>query len=189
MGANKLFRHWGVSNYASVINQILTHPSYANRVRFLCFGDKSEANLYSELNTQMKFPDRIVNVIGKTTFSQLAAALSACRLLLSGDTGTMHLATAVQTRVLALFYASAYYLETGPYGNDHLVIASNRSCYPCFNPTECPYELACRDDISVAAVMDGVRYAIQPENPCNWEHKSASLLRSSVNKAVSYSLV
>jgi ADP-heptose:LPS heptosyltransferase len=45
----------------------------------------------------------LINLFGKTTLKQLAALLAMCRLLISGDSGPVHLASCVGTPVLAIF--------------------------------------------------------------------------------------
>jgi ADP-heptose:LPS heptosyltransferase len=164
MGANKQFRHWGTINYAAFIRQITDSAPTSEYLKFICFGSTSEASLFDELKAHLSTKHAIVNLTGKTTFGQLAMALSRCRLLLTGDTGTMHLATAVRLPVLALFYASAYYWETGPYGEGHTVIAPNIACYPCFEPDTCSFNLACREYIDPANVASVARTLLKWES-------------------------
>jgi lipopolysaccharide heptosyltransferase II len=98
-----------------------------------------------------------LNIAGKTTLLQLAAVLRKCDLLVSGDTGPLHLATAVGTRVLALFGA-ADPARTGPVGAGHRVLqARNVTCAPC-RSRECSNSiyLECMDGISVQEVTDTV---------------------------------
>lgn len=72
-----------------------------------------------------------ISLAGKTTLLQLGAVLELCSLLVSGDTGPLHMATAVGTRVVALFGA-ADPGRTGPVGKGHRVIqAAQVSCVPC----------------------------------------------------------
>lgn len=67
----------------------------------------------------------IVNMTGKTTLIQLASLLKKCGLLISGDSGPVHLACAVGTRVLALFrndLPAKSAKRWGPWGEGHSVI-------------------------------------------------------------------
>ena len=74
---------------------------------------------------------RPLNLTGKTDLLQLGAVLKRCTLLVTGDTGPMHMATAVNTRVVALFGA-ADPSRTGPLGSGHRVIrAEEIDCVPC----------------------------------------------------------
>jgi ADP-heptose:LPS heptosyltransferase len=95
---------------------------------------------------------------GKTTLLQLGSILRKCDLLVSGDTGPLHLATAVGTRVVGLF-GSVDPARTGPVGTGHRVIqAKNVSCVPCRkNDCSSSIYLNCMESISVEDVMNAVR--------------------------------
>ncbi len=97
------------------------------------------------------------NFIGKTTIPELAALLKRIRILVTADTGTMHLATALGTRVLALFMATASCHETGPYGEGHVVIETHVPCHPCHEGERpCP-DPFCRNMIPPGVVYEVLR--------------------------------
>jgi len=52
----------------------------------------------------------------------MATLLAHCELLVSGDTGAVHLSAAVGTTVIGLYGATAYFAETAPYGEGHLIL-------------------------------------------------------------------
>lgn len=81
-------------------------------------------------------PGGAINLAGKTDLKILAAIYSMSRLVISTDTGPMHLAAAVQTPVVALFGPTAPW-RTGPYGAGHQVIRRDLPCSPCFKKV-CP---------------------------------------------------
>ena len=67
----------------------------------------------------------IINLAAKTNLRQLAGILKRCRLLISGDSGPMHLAAAVGTPVLAIFrndLPGKTAKRWGPWGKGHIVI-------------------------------------------------------------------
>ncbi len=71
----------------------------------------------------------IVNMVNKTSLVELAALLKRCVLLISGDSGPMHLAAAVGTPVIALFrndLPGKTAQRWGPWGQGHIVIEKNR---------------------------------------------------------------
>ncbi|MBN2010465.1 glycosyltransferase family 9 protein [candidate division KSB1 bacterium] len=181
MGANKQFRHWGISGFATFIHELLQDKPDSVHVKFVFFGSREERTLFQEIVALLEKKIPVINLIGETTFGQLAIALSHCHALLTGDTGTMHLATAVETPVLALFYASAYYPETGPYGDGHLVIAPNIECYPCFEPEKCPYQLACRSQIAVPAVVTAMRFLLGWDDQPSWFYSTLHLFQSKIS--------
>jgi len=81
---------------------------------------KRSSALFSGLN------DNIVNLTGKTSLVQLAAVLKKCSLLISGDSGPVHLAAAVGTPVLAIFrndIPGKSPQRWGPWGQGHFILA------------------------------------------------------------------
>jgi ADP-heptose:LPS heptosyltransferase len=104
-------------------------------------------------------PDSVRCLAGQTSLRDLCAALKACDVLLTNDSGPMHVAAAVGTRVVALFGSTSPEL-TGPGlpGDPrHRLLSCGAPCSPCFQ-RECPIDLRCMSGISVenavAAVLE-----------------------------------
>lgn len=95
----------------------------------------------------------VVNWEEKTTLKDLAELYQRAALLITTDSGPMHLAAAVGTPVVALF-GPTNPLRTGPYGSGHVVIQEPLSCVPCFLK-KCD-KMTCMKGITVDAVMQGV---------------------------------
>lgn len=89
----------------------------------------------------------IKNAAGQTSLPQLAALLGECRLLLTNDTGPMHLAVAVGTPVIDLSVGHVDFRETGPYGPGHWVVQPELECAPCGFEQVCAHH-TCKDRIS-----------------------------------------
>jgi heptosyltransferase-2 len=98
--------------------------------------------------------DRCVNRIGQTTLDQLIDELHACRLLLTNDTGTMHLAALLGIPVVAIFGSTEPRL-TGPLGNSHIILRHHVECSPCFL-RKCPIDFRCMKAVSVEEVADAL---------------------------------
>lgn len=101
-----------------------------------------------------KDPQRIHLLAGRTTPSILAAMLSRCKILVTNDTGPMHVAAAVGTPTVALF-GSTSPVWTRPFGVGHEVIYKHEECSPCFQRT-CPIGYPCLHKISVEEVFRAV---------------------------------
>jgi len=86
---------------------------------------------------------RTTNLAGKTDWAGLAEVVSGLDLLLTPDTGTMHLAAHLGTPVMACFLSSAWCFETGPYGAGHTVFQADLPCGPCLETAPCPNSVAC----------------------------------------------
>lgn len=97
------------------------------------------------------------NLIGRTTLAELLDQLAACDLLLTNDTGTMHLAAFLGVPVAAVFGSTEPAL-TGPLGEGHLVLRRHVECSPCFL-RECPLDLRCMRELTSAAVADRIARA------------------------------
>ncbi|OGI17793.1 MAG: hypothetical protein A2255_04570 [Candidatus Melainabacteria bacterium RIFOXYA2_FULL_32_9] len=80
--------------------------------------------------TLLDISPKIKSFCGKLNILENAALLSRCNILISGDTGPLHIATAVKTPVIGL-YGSMPVLRTGPYGESNSVLFSDRNCIPC----------------------------------------------------------
>jgi lipopolysaccharide heptosyltransferase II len=98
--------------------------------------------------------DSCVNRIGQTTLEQLIDELRKCRLLLTNDTGTMHLASLLGVPTVAIFGSTDPRL-TGPLGDRHIIVRHQVECSPCFL-RKCPIDFRCMKTVGVAEVTDAV---------------------------------
>lgn len=108
-------------------------------------GSASEALLARQL--QKELPPRLAastrDLAGKTDWPGLVEVLSGLDLVLTPDTGTMHLAAHLGVPIAAFFLSSAWCQETGPYGLGHTAYQALTDCLPCLETQECSFELAC----------------------------------------------
>ncbi|HIJ88077.1 MAG TPA: glycosyltransferase family 9 protein [Desulfuromonadales bacterium] len=116
--------------------------------------------------------DRLSNshplvITGTTTLLQLGAILEKSSLLISGDTGPMHMATAVRTPVIALFGA-ADPERTGPVGAGNRVIqADNLACIPCRSRVcKAEIQMECMERITVGMVFKAAKEMLDRGKPC-----------------------
>jgi len=127
-GASQEKRQWPPAHFAKLVQQLIEQLN----ARVLFVGASSEAWILEDVRKRYDHP-KIFSAMGKTTFGELAAVLEQVDVLVTGDTGPMHMAVAVGRPVVALFLASALCFETGPYSAGNLVIQPQISCNPC-NP-------------------------------------------------------
>ncbi|CAN5365774.1 hypothetical protein BH20VER3_BH20VER3_18610 [soil metagenome] len=119
-----------------------------SRGEWVLFGTARDAAVGAEIAQALG--DRCQNLIGQTTLEQLIEELRKCRLLLTNDTGTMHLATLLGVPVVAVFGSTEPSL-TGPLGRRHKVVRHQVECSPCFL-RECPLDFRCMKAVSVEEV-------------------------------------
>ena len=95
-----------------------------------------------------------LNLSGQTSLLELASLLRQCHLLVTNDTGTMHVAAAVGTQVVAIFGPTDP-RTTSPLGEEHVIIRREVSCSPCLKRV-CPEDHRCMNLIEVEEVYNTV---------------------------------
>jgi len=111
-------------------------------------------------------PDAVRSLAGQTSLRELCAALKACDVLLTNDSGPMHVAAAVGTRVVVPFGSTSPDL-TGPGlpGDPrHRLLSCGAPCSPCFR-RECPIDLRCLTGITVESVVAAVLELLDKTSP------------------------
>jgi len=120
-------------------------------------GSYAEEPLLTDMAACAK--NEVKNMAGRTKLSELACLISKSDLLVTTDSGPMHMACAVKTPVVAVMGPTAPW-RTGPFGDEYSVVKHELSCSPCFKRTECPLEHhKCMEEISVEEVF---------KTCCNW---------------------
>ncbi len=139
---------WDNEKFAKLSDQIQAHCEA--RIVFTGGGEDRPV-----IDAIMSMADKTcINLAGLTSLKMLAALYEQADVLVTTDTGPMHLGAAVGTRVVAIFGSTAPW-RTGPYGSDHMVVRSNIECSPCFK-RECGHR-TCMKAISVDQVMSAVK--------------------------------
>jgi len=154
-------KRWPVERFAAaaVMLQKQTH------CRWLVFGGAGDMDLAEKVTTEIRYagdgPDGAINLAGKTNLRQLAAALKICALLLTNDSGPMHLAAAVGTPLIVPFGSTSPEL-TGPwYSPTAQIVRTPVPCAPCFR-RECPIDLRCLNGIETAQVVEAAQRILNP---------------------------
>lgn len=120
-------------------------------------GSRDDIEPVQEIFHQVKNQKKILNLTGKTNLKELGAVFSLSDLVLTTDTGPMHLAAAVKAPLIALFGPTAPW-RTGPYGNGHVVLRKSLNCSPCFKKKCATME--CMNSLSVEEVLETVEEII-----------------------------
>lgn len=88
--------------------------------------------------------EKTADLSGKTNWRQLVDEVNGLDMLVTPDTGIMHLAAHLGVPVMAFFLSSAWCHETGPYGEGHIIWQAVEKCSPCLESDSCPNNFACR---------------------------------------------
>jgi ADP-heptose:LPS heptosyltransferase len=141
LGANNDLRRWPIVSFAALARELT-----AQGAGLVLVGSSGERVLGRRLKREMGASgEKVCDLMGGTDLLTLAAVLEASDLVISADTGSLHLATAVGARVLALYMGPAQVHETGPYGHGHLVLQARDQCGPCQeNNPVCEGRAPCR---------------------------------------------
>ena len=147
-------KRWPVEKFIAAAKEIQQRTNCA----WILFGGKSDVAITNQIESAIRNPQSaIFNLAGKTSLRELMALLKSCRVLLTNDTGPMHVAAALGTPVVVPFGSTSPDL-TGP-GlpgdvRNHL-LKSDAPCSPCFL-RECPIDFRCMNGIAVDRVVPAV---------------------------------
>ena len=133
----------------------------------ICIGSKDERPLVSRLVRHLppQTAKRIIDRTGSTSLTDLPDLLLGLDMLLTPDTGAMHLAAHLGVPVQAFFLSSAWCFETGPYGFGHKVWQALLPCSPCLESATCDNSLACLNPFTHEAFLEHLAGKHNPHWP------------------------
>ncbi|MBF0318693.1 MAG: lipopolysaccharide heptosyltransferase II [Nitrospirae bacterium] len=154
-------KRWAPERFARLIERIIREKGGSA----VLFGSPKDIEISAAIcgliDPELLAADTFLDLTGKTGVRDLCASIAACDLMITNDSGPMHIGYAVATAVLAIFGSTAPWL-TGPpeipvhseFAYRHRVLRKNLICSPCFKRT-CPYgHLRCMMDISADEVFN-----------------------------------
>lgn len=150
-GASHGPKRWLPERFARVAD----HVAESRDMKVLLLGSEEDRTVTGEVARAMKSP--AVDWTGTTDLSLLPAAVRRCGLLVSNDSGSMHVATAVGTPVVGVFGATHPRLGFAPLGPADAVVTLDLPCSPCslHGDRACRYGThACMEDLEPRRVID-----------------------------------
>jgi len=145
-------KRWPMDRFAAVMQQV---SSFHADAAWTFYGAPGEAKMGEELSLLVGGSVPHTNLVGKTKLSELIQELRSCHLLVTNDTGTMHLAAALGVPTVSIFGSTEPVL-TGPLGSQHIVIRHHVPCSPCFK-RECPFgHYECMTKVTPEQVAEAV---------------------------------
>jgi len=146
-------KRWLSERFAEVGDRLVEqiHEKYPefSSVRCVLIGGKGEEALGMEIANQMHTKPIVLS--GQTTIQELMNVLTNCTVLVTNDTGPMHLAQALGVPVVAIF-GSTDPESTGPVGEESCVIREQVRCSPCLLRS-CPIDHRCMTNISTDQIV------------------------------------
>ena len=142
-------KRWPAESFAAVADQL----QEKSKIRVVFIGSSHESDV-AQVKQGMRTP--VTDLTGLTTVGDLPAVMRGLRLLITNDSGPMHVAAAVGTPVVAIFGPTSQTC-TGPYGDGHIVITASVECRPCFrrrcynrNINECLTRISVQEVVQAA---------------------------------------
>jgi heptosyltransferase-2 len=139
-------KRWLPERYAAVADRLARRYG----LRPVVVGGAAERPVAEALTAAMRTKPRVL--CGETSVGELLGVLAALRLLLTNDSGPMHLAAALGTPVVAVF-GSTNWRETAPFGARATLVREDVECAPC-KLRECPIDHRCMTRVSVERVVE-----------------------------------
>ncbi len=147
-------RQWDLDDFVVLANRLLDEDCSVTLV-----GSSSERPTADTLVQRVSQPQKIENLTGRTSIEELFETLDRSDMLVTGDTGTMHVAAHQRVPFIGLFLGSAYPWETMGYSDRcYTMFPESKSfpCYPCPDDERCPYGLSCHKSIRAEQVANQV---------------------------------
>ncbi|MBM3225104.1 MAG: lipopolysaccharide heptosyltransferase II [Candidatus Tectomicrobia bacterium] len=148
-GARWTTKQWPVERFAAAAQAI----AQAHHAAVVVLGGREDQERSLALCQRLRVP--VLNSTGTLSLLQTAALLAQCRLLLSNDSGLMHMATALRVPVVAIFGPTVQEFGFYPFQAQAQVISTALSCRPCSTKgsQRCPRgHHQCMQQVTVAQV-------------------------------------
>lgn len=153
-GASFNTKRWPAENFAKVAANLQTSLN----TQILLLGGPSDVSISQQIS--LSCPQPVINLTGTLSIQQTASAMSHSHIVLTNDTGLMHLANALKKSTIALFGPTTKELGFYPLPEISTVIENpNLTCRPCthIGSHQCPKKhFKCMKDISPTSVFDKV---------------------------------
>ena len=157
-GAATRYKMWPDTAFMLLAHRLMGHDP---RLKILLLGSKREWSLCETIRSGVR-DYRLVNLAGAIDLPVLPALVRRLALLVTNDTGTMHVAIALGVPTVSLFAATEP-AGTGPLQDleRHRIIKKPQTCHPCVTKRcQTPF---CMDQITVEEVFKAVLTMLLPK--------------------------
>jgi hypothetical protein len=165
-------KRWPVENFIA-LGKMLVKDGY----HILITGAPSERDIGAGILESL--PANCSLLSGELTFRETIAVTSLCEFCVTGDTALMHAASALQKKVYAIF-GSTNPVETGPYGDGHIVFAGRCTNRPCF----C---IECKTKLCMKSILPDTVYRLICNVQLTNTHLGCDVYRTEINEDGLYS--
>lgn len=155
-GTTVACKRWPPEHYAALGDLLVGEGA-----RVILFGSKQELSLSRQIASWMRAAPIVAT--GRTSLRELAALIAACDVFVGGDTGPLHVATAVGTPAVGI-YGPTDPARTGPVAPDAVVIRRPFPCSPCGHHPTCRH-IDCLRAVEPHEVLEVVANLITSSQP------------------------
>lgn len=149
-------KQWGFDKYIGLAGAV--KDKY--KATIIIFGDKNDFDAADAIAKETG----AINLAGKTSLLELSELISFCNVFITGDSGAMHIASALQVPTVAVFGSTVAEFGFYPLGKKSVVLFSDVLCRPCalHGRKKCPIGThVCMENISVKDVLDCIEKIVQ----------------------------
>lgn len=143
-------KRWPADRYAALADRLIADLG----VKVLLTGAKGDGAVAGAVRSYARYPQRVIDLTGRTDIQLFAAVLKRCAVFVTNDTGAMHVGAAIGVPVVSIFGPTDP-RTTSPVGR-HVVLRHPVPCSPCLL-RECPIDHRCMTGISVDHVLSTCR--------------------------------
>jgi lipopolysaccharide heptosyltransferase II len=153
-GAKHATKRWIPEGFSAVINYLTDKK----KSKIIIFGSRADQEIVQSLDIENH--QCILDATGRLSLLESAILMNHCDLVLTNDSGLMHLASALKKKVVAIFGSTTEELGFFPYTTEHIVIQNNNlCCRPCSHVgrKKCPKgHFKCMKEITAEQVISAV---------------------------------
>ncbi len=143
-------KRWPLENFQKLSERLIQEL----KCRIVLIGSSEEEGWTQPLAAAN--PDSVINLVGKTSLLDLVSVIKRLNVLVTGDTAPLHVAGAMNTKIVALFGPTDSKRHMPP-SNGSIVLQRSLACQPCYRGVcHNPEKLACLTHISVKEVFEAV---------------------------------
>ena len=127
IGASTELKKWRYDYFAELAKMFLNGDT---KTKVVLLGANYDVKAGSFIESVVA-NERLINLTGKTSVTDLVYIVRRSNLLITHDTGTMHIGVAVGTKLIVIYTGNVGFLETGPYADNRLLVIPDIGCFPC----------------------------------------------------------
>ena len=160
-GAGRAIKCWPPERFAQIADRFIDEFG----ATVVLFGTDADARQVQDFLCHVRRRERLVSLANQVTLPQFIALLKRFEFFIGNDSGPTHMAAASGIPTLGVYAATIDASQWGPLGPQAAVIQKKMHCSPCYlaKKPDCPYGIACLEEISVEEVWEAAVRVLLPK--------------------------